>query len=58
VPTETRICRGKSASAQVGFFANYPTERKQCVKWYISLELDTVWKRNVGVRQITFVLLP
>ena len=39
VPNETRICCGKSAFAQVRFFANCYTEWKQCVKWYISLEL-------------------
>jgi hypothetical protein len=38
-PTETRICRGKPASAQVEVFANCPTGGKTMRERYISLEL-------------------
>jgi hypothetical protein len=43
-PTETRICCGKSVSAQVWVFANCPTERKTIREGYISLKFDEAGK--------------
>jgi hypothetical protein len=56
-PTETRICRGKSASAQVEVFANCPTERKTMRERYISLKLSERKEREMwGKRNITVVI--